>query len=68
MQKNEKGASSFTKLFCLAVLTISLLTNPTSSVATAPVEKITAVVGGDSWYVPDHIISFKPSQFIEEKQ
>ena len=53
MQKNEKGASSFTKLFCLAVLTISLLTNPTSSVATAPVEKITTAVGGDSWYVPN---------------
>ena len=56
MHKNFHRASSFIKLFWLAALAVSLLTNPTGSVATAPVEKtniVSTVSGASSWYVPN---------------
>ena len=56
MHNNLYGASSLTKLFWLTVLAISLLTNPTSSAATAPIEKTTNISGSggaDSWYTPN---------------
>jgi hypothetical protein len=56
MNNNLHVPSSFTKCLWLTALAMSLLSNPVSSVPTAPVEKTTIVstVGGsDSWYAPD---------------